>query len=692
MLDLEHSSALTFLGGTLGRMCAERSQTARHIVDQIKSQGLFDRIRKQCLEDVDIYMDYQILQKKVNSFVSSFLQSQSWDPSVEKLKLREQLRTKLQRTKMLSCGVDRLVCQALRAKMPKGFRNQVQNIVCDYFSLTPDSLMINNNVNQGCDDVRLSAFSELQGGPCVTETFDRNYGCPAVNAVAIPATPAVQPPFPYTYPTVPVQHPVIQPSVPCPMNAYSTSITVQAIQVVGSHVISPKPQCDSSQIRVQPVEVTVEESVQCDDPMDIESLNSNSPVDQNTVSPSCRNLECFEEREISKVNESISEKSSHYPPNQTAWHNANLMLDDVSEDEEKYTNSKSLSSFENRIKYSDHCSSSRSPHAGPHSYDRNSPLQNDVHSFHDLAHSNSSSTYNDRKHQKFTRSTLEYNPEILSDFTKSNLTKSLTRDKNYYHTKYSRSSTSPLSSNSNFYESTHIDRDDWRPRTVEMSSQKEMNSCTLTNRPRTAFLKKHLPHSPTTQSAHHLSDTRRHSHCTRSPNVSIDRRMKSEYSSSNLVSSRFRASPDSGQTKTRSRRSLPTVASSCEWFRNESHSPEEHSSRSSSMFSHSNNSLSSTSERLTPDPTGNSQYAHSRPHNKAHETDTVNSYSLDFTLDRLTRKREIEARLKEIESTERKLLNKQKMLNYGKEARPPTNSDDIEHGSDYKRFSKKYVK
>ncbi|CAH8483970.1 unnamed protein product [Heterobilharzia americana] len=557
-------------------MCAERSQTARHIVDQIKSQGLFDRIRKQCLEDVDIYMDYQILQKKVNSFVSSFLQSQSWDPSVEKLKLREQLRTKLQRTKMLSCGVDRLVCQALRAKMPKGFRNQVQNIVCDYFSLTPDSLMINNNFNQGCDDVRLSAFSELQGGPCVTETFDRNYGCPAVNAVAIPATPAVQPPFPYTYPTVPVQHPVIQPSVPCPMNAYvgpngnyivppgvfcqplvhfgsQPPLPVQAIQVVGSHVISPKPQCDSSQIRVQPVEVTVEESVQCDDPMDIESLNSNSPVDQNTVSPSCRNLECFEEREISKVNESISEKSSHYPPNQTAWHNANLMLDDVSEDEEKYTNSKSLSSFENRIKYSDHCSSSRSPHAGPHSYDRNSPLQNDVHSFHDLAHSNSSSTYNDRKHQKFTRSTLEYNPENpglnhntsterklscehQSDFTKSNLTKSLTRDKNYYHTKYSRSSTSPLSSNSNFYESTHIDRDDWRPRTVEMSSQKEMNSCTLTNRPRTAFLK----------------NTRRHSHCTRSPNVSIDRRMKSEYSSSNLVSSRFRASPDSGQTKTRS--------------------------------------------------------------------------------------------------------------------------------------------
>ncbi|CAH8829655.1 unnamed protein product [Trichobilharzia szidati] len=687
-------------------MHCERTQTASHIVDQIKSQGLFDKIRKQCLEDIDTNVEYQILQKKVNSFVSEFLENQTWDSTLEKLKLREELRTKLTKTKMFSSGIDKLVCEALKAKMPKGFRNQVQNIVCDYFDISPESLMSSIN----CDEIKPSVYPE-SAVPCVLP--DINYVSPVVNTGM--AIPAVRPPFPYPYPPVPVQHPVIQPNVPCPINAY--------VSPSGNYMVPPPPppppppgvfcqppvrlsnqpalgvptdhatekyetlttvHCDSGQGQTHPLEVTVEESVQCDDPMDIESLHSNSPIDQNTTILPHQDSGQAEENKVSNVDEKTVE-TSHCANDKTAWHNVRFMLDDVSEDEEKDLNYKSPLSYEDKVRRFNHSPTYKSSHAVHHSYDRNSPLRNaspfDHISSEDNVPSYSPANYDGRKHRKSVRPTLEYNPENpaskhdtarkssyehLSDLHDFSPPSSSKKHRHYPQTKYSGLSASPVSSGNHFCEPTHTNQDDCHPMTVGTSSRRERGY----SKPHSVFHKKHMPYSPTNQSVHN-PNTRRKIECRKSSDDSIDRRLKPEYSSSNSISSRFRVSPDSVHTKRKNRRSLSKIPSSSEWSRNESHSPEEHS----------------TSERLTPDPTATSQYGHSRLHT-TYETDM----NTDFAYDRLTRKREIEARLREIESTERKLLNKQKVQNYEKEGRLSTNYDDSAHGYDYKRLPKKYVK
>ncbi|KAK4472710.1 hypothetical protein MN116_003937 [Schistosoma mekongi] len=684
---------------------SQRSQMASHIVDQIKSQGLFDKIRKQCLEDVDVNLNYQMLQKKVNSFVLSFLQNQSWNPGIEKLKLREQLRTKLLHTKMLSCGVDRLVRHALNAKMPKSFRNQVQNIVCDYFDLNPELLLTNNLDSQNCVEPKPTSFPENPAGLCSADVFDRGYSCTVINnPVAIPAPQGIQPPFPYSYPPVPVQHPVIQPSVPCPMTSYvgpngsymvpppppppgvfcqplvhfnnQLSVPPQNFRASLTHSVSPTIiQPDIEHVRTQPLEVTVEESVPCDDPMDIESLNSNSPVNECTILSSCENSE------PSEVTKHASEKNVSQQSNQTAWHDVS---DDVCKDEGRNVDIKSHASLSNSGQYSRYSPVPRSPYAVPKLCGRTlsvpGAVPRDIQNSEDRIFP--THAYNENKYtNKCTKSILEYNTEnhALSfktesskfhseqklGFGDSSLTTAPTKHVNHNHTSYLKSSASPLST------TYSCDTDDWRTKSNVASSRNEVNhSGQSINRSRSISIKKHPLFNPASQSTH-FSDERSHSYYTKSPNGSVNRRSKSNYSSCSSVLNRFRSSPDS-VTKMRSNRSYPIITPSCEWARNESRSPEEHSSRSSSMFSQSNYSLSSASERLTPDPTVTLQLPNS---NRIYEADGVNSFSPDFAFDRLTRKREIEARLKEIESTERKLLSRKKTQNYGKEARQSTNCD-----------------
>lgn len=58
----------------------------------MKSEGLFDQFRRECLADVDTKPAYQNLQHRVESSVSSFLGEQTWTPQLNKNQLREKLR------------------------------------------------------------------------------------------------------------------------------------------------------------------------------------------------------------------------------------------------------------------------------------------------------------------------------------------------------------------------------------------------------------------------------------------------------------------------------------------------------------------------------------------------------------------------------------------------------------------------
>lgn len=58
----------------------------------VKSEGLFDQFRRECLADVDTKPAYQNLQHRVETSVSSILDEQTWNSQMNKNHLREKLR------------------------------------------------------------------------------------------------------------------------------------------------------------------------------------------------------------------------------------------------------------------------------------------------------------------------------------------------------------------------------------------------------------------------------------------------------------------------------------------------------------------------------------------------------------------------------------------------------------------------
>lgn len=66
------------------------------IVYELKSHGIFDKFRKDCLADVDTKPAYQNLRQRVETSVSTFLCSQKWKPELNKNQLREKLRRSMQ--------------------------------------------------------------------------------------------------------------------------------------------------------------------------------------------------------------------------------------------------------------------------------------------------------------------------------------------------------------------------------------------------------------------------------------------------------------------------------------------------------------------------------------------------------------------------------------------------------------------
>ncbi|XP_078671069.1 uncharacterized protein LOC144911135 isoform X3 [Branchiostoma floridae x Branchiostoma belcheri] len=102
------------------------------IVDHLKSQGLFDQFRRDCLGDVDTKPAYQNLRSRVETYVSNFLGNQKWEPSLNKNQLRNNLRQQINQSGILSSGIDRVIHQVVEPKIQHVFRPQIEKVVHDH--------------------------------------------------------------------------------------------------------------------------------------------------------------------------------------------------------------------------------------------------------------------------------------------------------------------------------------------------------------------------------------------------------------------------------------------------------------------------------------------------------------------------------------------------------------------------------
>uniref|UniRef100_UPI00358E5939 claspin-like n=1 Tax=Myxine glutinosa TaxID=7769 RepID=UPI00358E5939 len=167
-----------------------------NVVDQLKSQGMFDQFRRDCLADVDTRPAYQNLRRRVESFVDHHLGSITWNPNLSKNLLRNQLRQTIIQSGVLDPGVDRIVHQVVIPKINCIFRPQVEKVVQDFLGLTqpnggsdfpPEwksngmehqhdvSMTVASNLGAQCDELRgtdngvMSLRTKLHGN---TSTMD----------------------------------------------------------------------------------------------------------------------------------------------------------------------------------------------------------------------------------------------------------------------------------------------------------------------------------------------------------------------------------------------------------------------------------------------------------------------------------------------------------------------------------------
>ncbi|CAL1526470.1 unnamed protein product [Lymnaea stagnalis] len=107
----------------------------QEVINKVKSQGLFDQFRKECLADVDTKPAYHNLIQRVEKFVERFLNSQKWTSNVNKNQLRETLRRQLNNSGVMSIGVDRIIEQVVNPKILLGIKPKIDEAVCDHLGI-----------------------------------------------------------------------------------------------------------------------------------------------------------------------------------------------------------------------------------------------------------------------------------------------------------------------------------------------------------------------------------------------------------------------------------------------------------------------------------------------------------------------------------------------------------------------------
>lgn len=98
------------------------------VVQHLKSEGIFDSMRKECLDDMDQKAAFMTQTHKIEEFVKRYCDKTEWNSSLNKNQHRERLRRTLNESEMMRYGVERLVDDAVTAK-ERSFHSPIEQAV-----------------------------------------------------------------------------------------------------------------------------------------------------------------------------------------------------------------------------------------------------------------------------------------------------------------------------------------------------------------------------------------------------------------------------------------------------------------------------------------------------------------------------------------------------------------------------------
>ncbi|XP_057307702.1 biorientation of chromosomes in cell division protein 1-like 1 [Hydractinia symbiolongicarpus] len=91
-------------------------KTIDDVVNNVKSEGLFDQFRKECLEEFENMETYHQLKQRVENHVTSFLSKHKYHDGLQKNLLRNNLRTHISKSDILLNSIQQLVDEVLSLK------------------------------------------------------------------------------------------------------------------------------------------------------------------------------------------------------------------------------------------------------------------------------------------------------------------------------------------------------------------------------------------------------------------------------------------------------------------------------------------------------------------------------------------------------------------------------------------------
>jgi len=125
-------------------------------VKQLKANGTFDFLRKDCLADIESMPTYGSLKKNVEVFVHDFLSSHNWSQSLKKSEVRDNLRRKIYESNTLNNGVNRIIDEAVTPKIETLFKPIIEAFVNDPYTF--DYQQFATKSSQRAADSKISAL------------------------------------------------------------------------------------------------------------------------------------------------------------------------------------------------------------------------------------------------------------------------------------------------------------------------------------------------------------------------------------------------------------------------------------------------------------------------------------------------------------------------------------------------------